>query len=97
MKEKWPQVLYLTPPDEGGNSYALAGELEEVVRFLRFLGQEWGNISPEALTRLNFGWELKPDQAVYEMAGASSMRVVVALRGDGPMDRYIMVRLYDGR
>jgi hypothetical protein len=85
----WPKTLYLTPPEWGEESHVLVEEeVQDVVRDLRDLGEEWKGISPDDLVRMEFVREVAPGRAVYEVAG---QRVVVTpYRGGVLMDRYTL-------
>jgi len=86
---RWPKTLYLTPPEWGEESHVLVEEeVQDVVRDLRNLGEEWKGISPDDLVRMDFVGEVEPGRAVYEVAG---QRVVVTpYRGGVLMDRYTL-------
>jgi hypothetical protein len=86
---RWPKTLYLTPPEWGEESHVLVEEeVQDVVRSLRDLGEEWKGISPDDLVRMDFMGEVAPGRAVYEVAG---QRVAVTpYRGGVLMDRYTL-------
>jgi hypothetical protein len=56
---RWPQTLYLTPPEWGKESHVLAEEeVQDVVRDLRDLGEEWKGISPDDLAARSTRWRV---------------------------------------
>jgi hypothetical protein len=66
------------PPEWGEESHVLVEEeVQDVVRDLRNLGEEWKGISPDDLVRMDFVGEVAPGRAVYEVAGRSCQDVCV--------------------
>ncbi len=89
MKETitWPKVLYMTPPSWGRETHVLEErEIKEVVVFLRSLGEDWENVSPDDLEEMTFMEELEPGYALYKVA--ERCVVVTLLSEDALMDRY---------